>query len=230
MRGGAAVVLLWAGCGADPKAPQDEVPTESVPTCHPVGSLDVLVEHVQRLADNARVAAEQADAGQGAHFFELPGFSGGPTLTVPLMTECSGPSSYAPWCEGALCWQVSCTGVGSGYVVQGWIEQVPYAVGDFQFEAGTSDVTWAEGTGGVSFSLSSTATGPSGTDYSVVGQGASDADGTRVSETFSGLLDVASVLEVEVTPYGISGEIFADGLVVATVGTDGSITPTGECP
>ncbi|MCA9663142.1 MAG: hypothetical protein KC486_32710 [Myxococcales bacterium] len=197
--------------------------------------LDVELEVLSALLVDLGAVSQSLSGGastlQPAGFLVAPGFSDDKAVfyAAALDEACGEASVLDPVCEGERCWQVSCTGVEGDWSVTAWLDPLPAQAGDFTFSDLSAIVSWSEAEGAFSYQITSKATkGPA--TWGVNAHGGVTGTGFDVVALLPELVDAHETVLVAAGEGGtFSGELQVDGIGVASVGADGSLTPTGAC-
>jgi hypothetical protein len=220
------------GTDTDPADTDSDTDSDTDPTGEACLSEDVaaaLSAHLLHVDSVMGLVVGHAGASEAIGILEVPG-SEGPVDYFSLFMVCAEPTVYAPYCDSAICSQIECTGNGAAWIVHMSLDGSATS-GEFSFDAASADIAWEDGTEVLSWTSSSTATGPGGLDWSSSGTGSVAPDGETwmwsLSETLPGLVDGGATLEV--THPG-SGTVVASGVTIATIGETLDVVPTGDCP
>lgn len=202
--------------------------------CLPAEVFLALERHALDLAATAGLLAGHPSEAEVTGFLLAPALPFPPALSAsfagPLVMTCSKPLVYDAFCEEGRCSQIECTGSGAGWLHHLWLED-PVAADGWSFQAVDVYIRWDDGETGTTFTLSTTATSPSGRDVSMMATGVMDPDMLYVEETFPAL-HPAGVTRLEYIDdaSGYRGQLTIDGVEVADVDATGRLDPTGSCP
>jgi hypothetical protein len=201
-------------------------------SCISEATAAVLSQHVDDVGQSGALLLGHAGEREAVASFLFPGYVGSMAQYASLFEPCAAETTFVEWCDGDLCWQLSCTGVGAGNSTHGRLATTPFDAAGFVFEQAEVDVTWIEATDELHTAWISTETSPDGVDLSMTGAAVLSPTGdVLLSQTYSGLLDGGAVLdaEVDISATTITGTLTASGVVIAEF--DGhDLVVTGDCP
>jgi hypothetical protein len=217
---------------ADSDSDSDTDADTDVESCISAPTADALSKHVDDVGQSGALLLGHAGDREAVASFLFPGYVGTTAQYATLFEPCSAETTYDEWCDGDLCWQLRCTGVGAGNATHGRLASTPFATGGFVFDAAEVDVVWVEATDEVHTSWTSTETSPEGIDLSMTGTSVLRPAGEVVlSQTYAGLIEGGALLEatLDLSATTITGTLTASGVVVAEF--DGHrLVITGDCP
>ncbi len=200
--------------------------------CISPASLGAIAAHVDDLGGSGALLLGHAGSREAVAAFLFPGYRGMSAQYATLFEECTAETLFDEWCDGDLCWQLACTGVGAGNKTYGRLASKPFTDGGFVFDDARMDTEWVEATNDVVFTLLSTSTSPEGVDLSLSGTAVMHADGTMsVSETYPGLVDGGAILTatLDIDATTTTGDLRAGDVLLAEY--DGhDLVATGDCP
>lgn len=200
--------------------------------CLPPEIFAAIDQHAHDVNATASLLATHGSQNEVTGFLLAPGLPAPPALPgsfAGLFMPCSEAVLFDEFCQEGRCSQLECTGQGAGWIHHLWIDP---AIADdrWSFDDVHVDLQWS-GDGSTTFAITTTATGPMGTNLSLTGAGAMDDDSMSVVETFPALHVAGdAVLEYAEDAGGYSGQLTIADVVVATVDAAGHLEPTGDCP
>jgi hypothetical protein len=207
--------------------PDDSGTDTGIADCTDDAILDLLSIHLADLAASGVVLVGHAGKREAVGLFVLPGWVGVSAQYATLVEACTEPLLYDSWCDGALCWQLECTGKGASVITHGWLAH-PVTSDEVAIDEAAVDTLWSEETGDVTYDLVSSSTGPDKADISVDGTGTLQVDGTHtLIEAYTGL---GLTLKATLTGGHVEGELLAEEVVVARTDDAGQLVATGDCP
>jgi len=218
--------LLLIACGGAPEPPatQDAAPEPEVePTPMSCRYLAYVIDdYLDTFEFTVAQVSGHLFSGEAIGFLYFPGFEQNLAWLHlgPLIQECSRPMSYDESCFESEnhCATVECTGAGAGWAVH---TRLPgqFDQNGWVYDAGETHTVWTDGTQHMDFTLSATATGPAGDDWSIDGGGEIDADHFSIDLTIA---DPLRTGEARLTAGwsatgGYTGAITVDGVEVAFI-------------
>jgi hypothetical protein len=208
--------------------PLDTAPPPDV-SCVSDSILDRLATHAEEYVTSAGLIAGHASAREAPSFFVLPGYVGLQAQYASLVFECTKELTYDEWCDGQLCWQLSCTGDGAGHSTHGRLQSVPFSYNDYTYDVGEVDVTWSPSKSEISYRLEVEAVHADGSDWTMSGEGIISSTALALRESYPEIVDGGANLEVDWLGGVPSGGLSVSGVQVAAFDEYGRLEATEVC-
>lgn len=197
--------------------------------CPSAEALTRLSTHLDDLALSVAGLTGHGAADEVAVSLVVPGFAPAPAVLDPLSPVCAAAETHDERCADGVCWQVTCTGDGSGHRTLAWWDAGPLSQDGVDVQDASSQTTW-DTAGALSWTTRSEVS-LGDVDLSVAGTLSLDADGTlAVDEALPGLGgDRGASLVATLTADGAtSAVLFADDDQLASL-DGGELVADARC-